>query len=328
MPSVMLGLVLTTAFVGASGAYISRNSDYKVTVHVDSIGDPDSLGVGTLMKVTVSNIGTDPVFPVFYVKFSIQPFLWSSLNETRVLKPDTSASYTIVPSDPVAAVPSNGQFHLWVFDSTTGNLVGQSQLTTVKLSDPTVLNPKFRWWTLDLSTGVKVPYGWKLETSDVNMVDSGIAGLDQNWTAGVRLKLNYTATTQGVAHMALVQKVAGNVTVIEVAIERQFSGIRNQTNTGVFGATLTDGNHVLDLVFSDAVTQQTVRVFAENTTVTLPLPTASLTWMTLEVASFWTSQGWGVPKQLSLGFFIQASSSGVYYAQIGEILKGPRVRTQ
>src|SRR2546426_12400897 len=30
MPSVMLGLVLTTTFVGASGAYISRNSDYKV----------------------------------------------------------------------------------------------------------------------------------------------------------------------------------------------------------------------------------------------------------------------------------------------------------
>src|SRR3989441_3091450 len=59
MPSVMLGLVLTTAFVGASGAYISRNSDYKVNVHVDSIGDPDLLGVGTLMKVTVSNIGTE-----------------------------------------------------------------------------------------------------------------------------------------------------------------------------------------------------------------------------------------------------------------------------
>src|SRR5438445_11183990 len=109
MPSLMLGLVLTTAFVGASGAYISRNSDYKVTVHVDSIGDPDSLGVGTLMKVTVSNIGTDPVFPVFYVKFSIQPFLWSSLNETRVLKPDTRSSYTTAPSDSVAAVPSKGQ---------------------------------------------------------------------------------------------------------------------------------------------------------------------------------------------------------------------------
>ena len=328
MPSLMLGLVLTTAFVGASGAYISRNSDYKVTVHVDSIGDPDSLGVGTLMKVTVSNIGTESVLPQFFVKFSIQPFLWSSLNATRILKPDTSGSYTIVPSDPVSAVPNNEQFHLWVFDSTTGNLIGQSQLTTVKLSDPTVLNPQFRWWTLDLSTGVKVPYGWKLETSDVNMVDSGIAGLDQNWTAGVRLKLNYTATTQGVAYIALVQKVADNVTVVDVAVERGFSGIRNQTNTGLFGATLTDGNHVLDLVFSDAVTQQTVRVFAENTTVTLPLPTASLTWMTLEVGSLWASQGWGVPRQLTLGFFIQASSSGVYYAQIGEILQGPRVRTQ
>src|SRR5260370_810319 len=112
----------------------------------------------------------------------------------------------------------------------------------------------------------------------VNMVDSGIAGLNQNWTAGVRMKLNYTATTHGVANMALVQKVADNVTVIDVTIEREFSGVKNGTNTGVFGATLTDGNHVLDLVFSDAVTQQTVRVFAENTTVTLPLPTASLTW--------------------------------------------------
>src|SRR5207253_11088171 len=81
-PSVMLGLVLTTAFVGASGAYISRNSNYKVTVHVDSIRDPDLLGVGTLMKVTVSNIGTDRVIPVFYAKFSIQPFLWSRVNET------------------------------------------------------------------------------------------------------------------------------------------------------------------------------------------------------------------------------------------------------
>src|SRR5256712_5193994 len=328
MPSLMLGLVLTTAFVGASGAYISRNSNYKVAVHVDSIGDPDLLGVGTLMKVTVSNIGTDPVIPVFYAKFSIQPFLWSSVNETRILKPDNSASYTIVPSDPVSAVPTNGQFHVWVFDSTTGNLVGQSQSTTVKLSDPTVLNPQFRWWTLDLSTGVKVPYGWKLESSDVNMIDSGIAGLDQNWTAGVRMKLNYTATTHGVANMVLVQKIADNVTVIDVAVERGFSGIRNQTNTGVFGATLTDGNHVLDFVLSDAVTQQTVRVFAENTTVTLPLPTASLTWMTLEVGSLWASQGWGVPRQLTLGFFIQASSSGVYYAQIGEILQGPHVRTQ
>src|SRR5437879_13129029 len=112
--------------------------------------------------------------------------------------------------------------------------------------------------------------------------------------------------------MGLFQKVADNVTVIDLDIERQFAGIRNQTSTGLFGAPLTDGNHILDLVFSDAVTQQTVRVFAENTTVTLPMPTASLTWMTLEVASFWTSQGWGVPKQLSLGFFIQASSSGVY----------------
>src|SRR5207245_4666378 len=147
-------------------------------------------------------------------------------------------------------------------------------LTQDKVSDPIVMDPMFRWGTLDVSAGVKVLDGWKLETSDVKLGDCGIARLDENWTAGVRLKLNYTATTQGVAHMALVQKVAGNVTVIEVAIERQFSGIRNQTNTGVFGATLTDGNHVLDLVFSDAVTQQTVRVFAENTTVTLPLPTA------------------------------------------------------
>jgi len=128
--------------------------------------------------------------------------------------------------------------------------------------------------------------------------------------------------------MALVQRVSDNVTAIDVAIERQFSGVRNQTNTGLFGATLTDGNHVLDLVFSDAVTQQTVRVFAENTTVTLPLPTASLTWMTLEVRSLWTSQGWGVPRQLTLGFFIQASTTGVYYAQIGEILQGPHNRTQ
>ena len=328
MPSLLLGLVLTTAFAGASGAYISRNSDYKVTVRVDSIGDPDMLGVGTMMKVTVSNIGTEAILPRFYVKFSIQPYLWSTLNETRGLKPDTSASYTIVPSDPIAAVQNHGQFHVWVFDSNTGNLVGQSLLTTVNLLEPTVLNPQFRWWTLDFSAGVKVPYGWKLETSGVNMVDSGMAGLDHNWTAGVRMKLNYTSTSQGLARMALVQDVADNVTIIDVAIEREFSGIRNQTNTGVFGATLTDGRHVLDLVFSDAVTQQTVRVFAENTTVTLPLRTASLTWMTLEVGSLWTSQGWGVPKQLTLGFFIQASTNGVYYAQIGEILQGPHVRTQ
>ena len=328
MPSLLLGLVLTTAFAGASGAYISRNSDYKVAVHVDSISDPDLLGVGTVMKVTVSNIGTEPVLPVFYVKFSIQPYLWSSPNETRLLSPDTSASYTIVPSDPNAAVQNHGQFHVWVFDATTRNLAGQSMLTTASLLEPPVLNPHFRWWTLDFSAGVKVPYGWKLETTNINMVDSDIAGMDQNWTAGVRMKLNYTSTTQGVAHMALVQKVADNVTVIDVAIERQFSGIRNQTSTGLFGATLTDGNHILDLVFSDAVTQQTVRVFAENTTVTLPLPTASLTWMTLEVGSLWTSQGWGVPKQLTLGFFIQASTNGVYYAQIGEILQGPHVRTQ
>src|SRR2546427_8283425 len=112
MPSLLLGLVLTTAFAGASGAYISRNSDYKVTVRVDSISDPDMLGVGTMMKVTVSNIGTEAILPRFYVKFSIQPYLWSTLNETRGLKPDTSASYTIVPSDPIAAVQNHGQFHV------------------------------------------------------------------------------------------------------------------------------------------------------------------------------------------------------------------------
>src|SRR6267378_4941379 len=172
IPSMMLGLVLTTAFAGASGAYISRNSDYKVGVHVDSISDPDLLGVGTVMKVTVSNIGTEPVLPVFYVKFSIQPYLWSSPNETRLLSPDTSASYTIVPSDPNAAVQNHGQFHVWVFDSTTGNLAGQSLLTTASLLEPAILNPQFRWWTLDFSAGVKVPYGWKLETTNINMVDS------------------------------------------------------------------------------------------------------------------------------------------------------------
>jgi len=124
-----------------------------------------------------------------------------------VLSPDTSASYTIVPSDPIAAVPNHGQFHVWVFDSNTGNLAGQSVLTTVKLLEPNVLNPQFRWWTLDLSTGVKLPYGWKLATSDVNLVDSGVAGLNQSSTAGVRMKLNYTATTHGVANMALVRRL-------------------------------------------------------------------------------------------------------------------------
>src|SRR5712691_4212979 len=188
---LIASLLLTTVFVGAFGAYVSNSPPSRVDVQVRSIADPDGIGAATMLNITLDNLTPRPVIPSFFIKWNLLPYLWAS-NSDRSLSPSSSASYLVTATDGLAAVPRSTNFRVYVFVSTTGNLVGQSLSLRADTPLPDIANPHFRWWTLDVGAGTRVPFGWQLTKINVDQLTSVIQGLDQNQTTGMSLQLNYT----------------------------------------------------------------------------------------------------------------------------------------
>src|SRR5438552_1207734 len=202
---LVAGLLLTTVFVGAFGAYVSSSPASRVEVQVTSVADPDGIGAATQLNVTLDNLTPKPIVPSFFVKWNFLPFLWAS-NSNQSLAPSTSASYLVTATDGFAAVPRSTSFRLYVYDARTGNLVGQSLSFRIDTPLPTLVNPHFRWWTLDVGAGEKVPFGWKLTKTNTAPLTPAIQDLDQNLTAGISFRLNYTSSTANLDKIMLSQK--------------------------------------------------------------------------------------------------------------------------
>jgi hypothetical protein len=313
---LLAGLLLTTVFVGAFGTYVSSSPPSRVDVLVNSIADPDGIGASTMLNVTLDNLTPRPIIPSFFVKWSYLPYLWAS-NSNQSLAPSSSASYLVIATDGLAAVPRSTSFRVYVFDAGTGNLVGESQSFRVDAPLPTIENPYFRWWTLDVSAGVKVPFNWKLTKANIDPLTTVVQGLDHNQTSGISLQLNYTTPTTNVEKIMLSQKVLLNATTVDLSL---FDPTATSTgNRALLGVTLTDGAHELSYIFSNATAKPVLLTSSYNVTNIVPVAASAWTTVSIDASQAWLAQGWAVPNQVTFTIFLQADSVGLYSANIRDL---------
>ena len=313
---LLASLLLTTLFVGAYGVYVSSSPPSRVDVKINSVSDPDGIGAATLLNLTLDNQTPKPITPSFFVYWLYLPFLWSS-NSTKTLGPMSSASYLATATDGVGAIPRSTSFRVYVFDATTGNLVGQSRSLTPNIPLPALANHHFRWWTLDVGAGTKVPFGWKLTKTNVDQLTPVIQGLDQNQTAGMSLQLNYSTPAINLEKIMLSQKVLLNATTVNLSL---FDPAATSTGTrAVPGITVTDGAHELSYIFSNTTAKPTFSASAYNITTLVPIAASAWTTVSIDANQAWQAQGWAVPNQVTFTIFLQTNSPGLYSANIRDV---------
>jgi hypothetical protein len=315
-PSVMVILVLTVAFVGVSGAYISQASTPKSSIQINGVMDPDSIGAATMINVTVTNLMSTPVSPIFFVKYSPLPYFWAS-DSSALLNSGSTGTYVINATDGLSAVPRGDQFHIVIYDKLTGQLLGESSSWRSDIPAPSLQNPKFRWWVLDASVGTKVPFDWKLSPTNTDPVWSGISPLGVNGTGGVQMILNYTSPVTGIEKLALSQKVSLNATSMSIHFNQSLT--TNIATNLIFAASIADGTHTLYYIFSDRASQQTITPYATNTTIIIPTQRSLWNTIPLSPQSIWTAQGWTTPQLVTFSLFLESNSLGVYYVSLDGI---------
>jgi uncharacterized membrane protein len=314
---LVAGLLLTTVFVGAFGAYVSSSPPSRLEIQVNSIADPDGIGAATRLNITLDNLTPRPILPSFFVKWNFLPFLWAS-NSNRTLAPSTKASYLVTATDGLAAVPRATSFRIYVYDAATGNLVGQSLSFRTDPSLPTLVNQHFRWWTLDVGAGEKVPFGWKLTKTNIDPLTPAIQDLGQNLTEGIGLHLNYTSSTTSLEKIMLSQKVLLNTTTVNLSL---FDPLTTSTGSqSVLGVTVTDGAHELTYLFSNATAKPTYALSAYNATAIIPIAASVWTSVSIDPGQAWLAQGWVIPSQVTFTIFMQANHIGLYSASIRELI--------
>jgi hypothetical protein len=317
---LLAGLLLTTVFVGAYGTYVSSSPSSKFEVRINSVSDPDGVGAGTVLNITLGNSTPKPIAPLFFVKWSILPYLWTS-NSTSNLAPSSTASYLVTASDALAAVPRMANFRVYVYDASTGNLAGESLLYTANIPQPSLANPHFRWWTLDFGAGTKVPFSWKLTKTNIDSLTSVVQGLGQNQTAGISFRLNYTSPTTSLEKMMVSQKILLNATTVSLSL---FDPLATSTGTGaVLGIMVTDGAHELSYIFSNTTAKPTFSTSGYNATTIVPIVASAWTSVSIDANQAWQAQGWAVPNQVTFTIFLQANSVGLYSANIRYVTPFP-----
>ena len=313
---LVASLLLTTVVVGSFGAYASTSSSSRVEVSINSIADPDGIGAATLLNLTLDNMTPRPVIPSFFVKWYLLPYLWAS-DSNPTLSPGSSGTYIVTATDGLAAIPRDNDFRIYVYDSITGSLVGQSLPQHAGIPITPVANHQFRWWTLDVNAGEKVPFGWRLGKSNIDPLAFVAQSINNAPEEGITLQLNYSTASPNLKKIMISQKVFLNATNFGISI---FDPA--QTSSGseaVIGVSVTDGAHQLSYVFSNATKTTTYASSNYNSTVTVPIAAAAWTTVSVDADQVWRAQGWTVPDQVTLIIFLQASRLGLYFASIRDL---------
>ncbi len=316
--TVLIALALTAALYGVYGIIASNGTASRVDVRVDGLSDPDSIGSITLLSLNLDNHTPNPVYPSFFVKWNIQlsqvnylppsflPQHWDS-NSTSALQSGSNRPYLVSATDGLAAIPSDIGFRVFVFDAQAKDVVGQSQLIISKPTTVPLINPFFRWWTLDPAASVKVPFGWKLSSTNVVSAESGIANITQG--NGVQFQLNAASPSTGPREVTLSQKPLFNATNVNVELLDSLN--EGPTSTASFGVSISDGTHNLFYIFSNTITSPATRVYPSNTTVVVPVPYGTWTVVPLYAPSAWLAQSWSIPREVSFAIFLKSTSPEV-----------------
>jgi hypothetical protein len=315
-PTVLVILVLTLAFVGVSGAYISQAANPKASIQVNSVMDPDSIGAVTMINVTLRNLLSTPISPNFFVKYGPLPFLWTT-NSTGLINGYSTNSYVISAPDALSAIPHGYPFHIVIFDKVTGQLLGESSSWKADIVAPSLVNPGLKWWVLDQSVGKKVPFGWKLALSNTDVTTSRVEPLGVNGTSGISMALNYTSNSGLVEQLALSQRMLLNATNVSIHLNQSLA--TNISTKTLVGASITDGTHTLYYLFSDLASHQTITPYSTNVTIIVPTQRSQWSTITITPQTIWSNQGWAIPQIVTLTVFLESNSAGVYYANVDEI---------
>jgi hypothetical protein len=315
-PTVLVILVLTLAFVGVSGAYISQAANPKASIQVNSVMDPDSIGAVTMINVTLRNLLSTPISPNFFVKYGPLPFLWTT-NSTGLINGYSTNSYVISAPDALSAIPHGYPFHIVIFDKVTGQLLGESSSWKADIVAPSLVNPGLKWWVLDQSVGKKVPFGWKLALSNTDVTTSRVEPLGVNGASGISMALNYTSNSGLVAQLALSQRMLLNATNVSIHLNQSLA--TNISTKTLVGASITDGTHTLYYLFSDLASHQTITPYSTNVTIIVPTQRSQWSTITITPQTIWSNQGWAIPQIVTLTVFLESNSAGVYYANVDEI---------
>ncbi len=317
-PALMLALVIASAFAGASGAYVSQLSGSTGEVRVNGIADPDSLGVATMLNVSLTNTGSVPISPRFFVKPSSLglPLLWKSTANTTLVG-SSQASYLVLATDANAGIPRATPFRVLVYDSKTGDLVGQSKLLFADIPRPSVANPGFTWWLLDASSGAQVPYGWKLYPAGIQASVGGISPFNRTLESGVQMRLNYTSSVTGPSRIAIIQRLLFNETKLSLSAYQSFTN--NPPGSAVLGAEVNDNTHHVFFLFSSTATVETVASYSENVTVTIPIRPFAWSTLVLDPQAIWKAQGWTEPNTVEFSLYLQTSFFGYYFANMKQM---------
>jgi hypothetical protein len=313
-PSIVLVMVLTLAFVGVSGAYISQVSNPKTSIQINSVMDPDSIGAATRINVTLTNFLTTPVSPTFFVKYTPLPYYWTT-NSSAVLPSGAGKTYLISATDALSAVPRGNTFHIMIYDKLTGQLLGESSSWKADVPAPIIVNPGLKWWILEQSLGKKAPFGWTVSLSNTDTLTSSIIPLGTNGTSGVRMMLNYTSNPRALVEgIAMSQKALLNATSVNIHLNQSLT--TDVATKTMFAASVTDGSHTLYIIFSNKAMQQTITSYATNTTIIVPTQTSTWNTIRMDPQTIWNSEGWTTPQLVTLTLFLESSSVGLYYASI------------
>lgn len=317
-PSIVVMLVLTTAFAGASGAYISQAAFPRVQIQINSSADPDSIGAATQISVTLTNLLARPVSPNFFVKFSPLPYYWP-YNNTESLASGASRSYLLSAPDAYSAVPAGDVFHVMAWDNLTSppQLLGESIASKADIPIPGIANPGLKWWILDQSLARKTPFGWKLSLVNTDALSSGVTPLGVNGIGGLTFELNYTSAAGTLEQLLLSQRVLFNSTRVQLGLNQALA--TDPSTKSMVLASVTDGTNSIFYVFSSQATQESIVQYATNATVTVPVTNSQWTSLRLDPISLWNAQAWGTPRQVILTVTIETASPGIYYASLDQV---------
>jgi hypothetical protein len=257
-----------------------------------------------------------PVSPTFFVKFAWLTYLWNPAPNS-LLQSGSQATYEITAPDALSAVPEGDMFHVIIYDGLSGQLLGESLASKATIPTPPIANPSLKWWALEPSVGKKIPFGWKFSPSNTDLFSSHITPLGYNGTSGFQMILNYTSTGIGSQQMILSQKTLLNETAVGLHFNQSFT---TSLASGLFfAAGVTDGTHTLYYVFSNRAAQRAITQFSTNTTIIVPITGSQWNNATLSPQPDWTSQGWIIPQQVTISFFLASESPGIYSASIASI---------
>jgi uncharacterized membrane protein len=315
-PALLVILTLTAVLAGASGAYVAQVSKPKLDLRVDGMMDPDNLGLATGLNISVTNYGFSSVVPRFFVKWFFLWDLWNT-NSSGELSRGSTSTYVLTATDALAGVPRGYSFRVAVYDSVSWEFLGESRSYTSVVSRPSVANPRFTWWTLDIGTGRQVPPEWRLSLTNIVQNQGGITVADTNASEGVDMWLNSSSSQSSARELRLSQRFLFNETnlMVQVLLGSSIGSL----NGAVFGVEATDGVHSLDYLLSPTAAERTMTNFDSNTTIILPVKNSTWQSISVDIQASWAGQGWNSLHNLYVSFFLRSSQPGFFTTYIMQV---------